>query len=230
MKIFVVIPAYNECKRIGHVLDSLTSKTDLPVIIVDDGSSDQTFKVVNDYIKKNSKKMSARFTVLKHKTNLGKGAALKTGCEAAFLMGCEAVIIMDSDGQHKSEDLYKFIQILKKGEHDIVFGSRNLSMGVPLVRFTGNKMASILVSILFGIYVSDLICGYRALTKKAYERICWQSTGYGVETEMVIRTGRAGLRRCEVPVETVYHDKFKGVTVLDALGILLNVLKWRFSR
>lgn len=219
MKIYVVIPAHNEGEKIGAVLDELI-KWRLPIIVVDDGSKDQTFQEA----------LKRKIIVLKHKVNLGKGAALTTGCDAAFLRGAEAIIMMDSDGQHKAGDLPKFIKALESKKYSIIFGSRNSSYGVPLIRFLGNKVSSVLVSLLFGIYLSDLICGYRAFTKEAYKKIKWQSRGYGVETEMVIRTGKHKLSRCEVPVETIYYDKFKGVTILDAIYILINVFKWRLTK
>ncbi len=218
MKITIVIPAFNEEKRIGEVLKDL-KKTKLPVIVVDDGSKDKTFEIAKNL----------GVIALRHKVNLGKGAALKTGCEAAFSMGAEAVILMDSDGQHKVEDLPHFIDALEKDKFDVVFGSRNLSYGVPLVRYVGNKVASILISLLFGVYISDLVCGYRGLTKKAYEKMSWESTGYGVETEMAIKTGKYGLKHCEVLVQTVYYDNVKGVTILDAFNILFDVIRWRIK-
>lgn len=221
MKIVIVIPAFNESRRIGNVLDDIKSiNPNLPIIVVDDGSNDSTYKTAQKY----------RVSVLRHKINLGKGAALKTGSEAAILNGADAIIMMDSDGQHKASDLPKFIDALEKEECDIVFGSRNLKFGVPLIRFIGNKLASVLINILFGIYISDLICGYRAYTKEAFRRLNWESMGYGLETEMVIKTGINKLKYCEVDVETVYYDKFKGVTILDAFGVLLNVIKWRMIK
>ena len=219
MKIFIVVPAFNEARRIGEVLSGL-EKTKLPVVVIDDGSSDRTFEIVKKY----------KVTALRHKINLGKGSAMKTGAEAAFSMGADAVIFMDSDGQHKIEDLPQFTKALKTGKYDIVFGSRNLGMGMPLERYIGNKLASVLVNVLFGIYVSDLISGYRALTRKAFEKINWESTGYGVETEMVVKCARLGLKHCEVPVATVYYDKFKGVSVIDAIGIFFDVFRWRITK
>ena len=219
MKIFIVVPAFNEAKRIGRVLSGL-EKTKLPVVVVDDGSKDKTFEIVKRHI----------VIAFRHRVNLGKGAALKTGCEAAFSMAADAVIFMDSDGQHKVDDLPKFIKALKTGKYDIVFGSRNLSLGVPLERYMGNKLASVLVNLLFGIYVSDLISGFRAITKKAFDKIDWESTGYGVETEIVVRCGKLGLKHCEVPVATVYYDKFKGVSVIDAMGIFFDVFRWRITK
>jgi glycosyltransferase involved in cell wall biosynthesis len=142
MKIFIVIPAFNESKRIGLVLNDLV-KINLPIIVVDDGSSDKTYQVASGY-----KEQLKNLLVLRHKINLGKGAALKTGCQAAILKGAEAFIIMDSDGQHKVSDIYKFIETLNSEKYDVVFGSRNLSLGAPLVRFIGNKLASVLIIII----------------------------------------------------------------------------------
>lgn len=219
MRIFIVIPAFNESKRIEQVLEDIKD-TGFPVIVVDDGSTDFTFE--------KAKKHNVK--VLRHKINLGKGAAIKTGCEAAFSMGADAIIMMDSDGQHKAEDLPKFAEKIQSGKFDVVFGSRNMNLGVPLVRFLGNKFASVLITLLFKTYVSDLICGYRAVTKKAYIQMELKSSDYGIETEMVIKTAKLKLRYCEIPVKTLYYDKFKGVTILDAFGVLLNVIKWRILK
>lgn len=216
MKITLVVPAYNEEKRIHGFLTGLV-KTTLPIILVDDGSKDRTVDIAQKH----------HVHVYKHRVNLGKGAAIKTGCDAAFALGADAVIMMDSDGQHNIDDLQKFIKALKTNKYDIVYGSRNMGMGVPVIRFTGNKIASVLVRILFGTYVSDLLCGYRAFTKTAYPKLAWQSTGYEIETEMVINAAKNRLRYCEVPVETIYYEKFKGVTIFDGVNIFMNIFLWR---
>jgi len=216
--IFIIIPAYNEEKRIGKVLRGL-KKYNLPTIVVDDGSRDRTSKIA---------KKGATIT-LRRRVNLGssKGAALKTGIEYAFELGAKAVILMDSDGQHKASDLPKFIKALDEG-YELVVGTRNFSMGVPLIRFLGNKIASVIVNLL-GVYFSDIPCGYRALTKKAYKELKWESLGYGVETEMLVRLSKTNLKYCEVPVEIVYYDKVKGVTVVDAIGIMFDVIRWKLN-
>lgn len=217
MKIYIVVPAYNEEKRIGKVLGELRTQK-LPVIVVDDGSKDNTFKEAS----------KSKYLILQHRVNLGKGAAMKTGAMAAFKLGADAVIFMDSDGQHEIEDLPNFIRSLDN-KFDIVFGSRNLGLKMPFVRFIGNKAASVFINLLFGIYVSDLVCGFRAISKRGFNKIVWESTGYGVETEMVIRTARSGLKHCEVPVKTVYYDQYKGVSIMDAFDILFSVLRWRIK-
>ena len=219
MKTFIVIPAFNESKRIEQVLEDVKN-AGLQTIVVDDGSKDSTSEKVKKF----------NVTLLRHKINLGKGAALMTGCESAISMGADAIIMMDADGQHKAADLPKFIGKIQSGRFDIVFGSRSMNLGIPLVRFLGNKFASVLISLLFGVYISDLISGYRVVTKKAYTQMKLKSSDYGIETEMVIETSKLKLRYCEIPIETIYYDKFKGVTLLDAFGILFNVIKWRISK
>lgn len=218
MKISVVIPAFNEQKNIEDTLKTLT-RLKLPVIIVDDGSEDDTYKKARKF----------KALMLKHKINLGKGSALKTGCEAAFKKGAEGVVIMDADGQHNPNDLPKFLNALGEGKYDIVFGSRNYDSETPLIRFIGNKIASAVISVLFGIHLSDAICGFRAFTKKAYKKMDCESQGYGIEAEMVIKTAKNNLKYKEVSVDALYHDKSKGVTILDAFFILLDVLRWRLS-
>lgn len=220
MKIFLVIPLYNEEKHIVDVIKGV-AKYDLPIVVVDDGSMDSSKLKVQS-----SKLRDVIF--LSHKVNLGKGAAMKTGAEYAFSKGADAVIFMDSDGQHAASDLPKFVKALNE-KCDLVFGSRNLKLDIPFVRYIGNKVASVFVNLLFGIYVSDLVCGFRALTKNGYKKIEWESTGYGVETEMVVRSAKSGLKYCEIPVETIYHDRVKGVTLLDAFGIFFSVIKWRLG-
>ncbi len=223
MKIFIVIPVFNEENYIRSVIKKI-KRQKLPVIVIDDGSTDLTLLKLRGV----SKTVGCSIEVLSHNINLGKGAAMKTGAEAAFLQGADAVIFMDSDGQHDIGDLPKFVKKLNEG-YEVVYGSRNMQMGVPLVRYLGNKTVSLLISFLFGIYVSDILCGYRATTNKAYDKIKWESAEYAVETEMVIRTAKNKLKYCEVPVATLYLDVFKGVSLMDAIGILFDILRWRIK-
>jgi glycosyltransferase involved in cell wall biosynthesis len=216
MKIFVVVPAHNEAKRIGQVLSDL-KKTKLTVIVVDDGSEDKTVQVAGKY----------KVIIVRHEINLGKGAAMKTGAMAAFKMGADAVIFIDSDGQHKIGETYLFTEALKKNRVDVVIGVRDLTK-IPFVRRVGNSVSSLMVYILFGIRVLDLLCGYRAITKKGFNKINWISNGYSVETEMVAMTGKYSIKHCEVPVSTVYYDKFKGLSPLEGLAIIVDVIRWRF--
>lgn len=218
MKISIITPVYNEKKYLPKLIKEI-GKFKLPLIIVDDGSTDGGFDdMPND-----------NYVVLTHKVNLGKGAAMKTGAEYAFKKGADAVIFIDSDGQHNVSEIRKFIQRHNSGHYDLVLGSRKYDHAVPFVRYMGNKVASFIIRTLYNIHVTDSICGYRGLTKKGYKNIEWESAGYGVEIEMLVRAAKTKTTYCEVSVETIYHDDVKGVSVLDAFGILLSIIRWRLT-
>lgn len=214
---FVVIPVCNEGKNIVKVIESV-KKITKNIIVVDDGSNDQTFSLVK----------KTKVLVLKHSVNLGKGAALKTGCQAAFKLGADFVVIMDGDGQHDANDLPLFLEAMNKTDNDLVLGVREMSFGVPLERFIGIKIASFLINLLFGIYIVDPISGFRAFNKKFFKKVGWESYGYEVETEMLIKAAINKLKIKEIMIKTIYLDKYKGVTVLDSFKVFLNLIKWRF--
>lgn len=218
MKIYVVVPAYNESRFIGRFLAKLTVNTK-NIIVVDDGSRDDTTKIAKQ----------SGITVLTHMTNLGKGAALKTGCEYAFKkMGADAVIIMDGDDQHEVEDISKFKHALKD-RAEIVLGVRAMDSRMPLARLLGNRGMSILINLLFGRYIADIPSGFKAMTKRAYNKVHWQSSGYEVETEIAVRLAKSKLSYVEVPINTVYHDKDYGFNLLDAFAILIKIPFWIWS-
>jgi glycosyltransferase involved in cell wall biosynthesis len=218
MKICIIIPLFNEKAYVFKLLREV-KKSKMSIVVVDDGSLDFTKNLSTE----------AKLTLLIHPINLGKGAAMKTGAEYAFNNKYDAAIFMDADGQHSAKSLNSFKAKLESGNYDVVFGSRNLKKGMPAVRYLGNRIASIVIKVLFGVYISDPLCGYRAITKTGYKKIKWESAGYGVELEMLARTAKAGLNFAEVAVETIYHDRHKGVSILDAFGVLLDVIKWRIT-
>lgn len=218
MKKIVVVPAFNEGPRIKDVLARIEDFVD-QVVVVDDGSTDKTAEI--------AKQVSNKICVLKHRMNLGKGASLKTGCLAALKLGADVIVIMDADGQHKPEDIPRFIKEIEEKGVDIVFGSRKIGKGMPLMMMLGNKFLSIITNILFKIYISDTQSGFRAFKATVFDKIKWNSTRYSVETEMIVRTGKNKLKFDEIEIQTIYHDKYKGTTVFDGLRIFFNLLIWR---
>ncbi len=218
MKSVAVIPAFNEGKRIAPIIKVAAAYVD-EIIIVDDGSTDNTAHVISSFGKD--------IKYLRHRINLGKGAALKTGCEAGIKLGADIIVLMDGDGQHKPEDIPRFIETVeKKGAH-IVFGSRKIGKDMPLVMMLGNKFLSLATSILFRIYISDTQSGFRAIRSEAYKKIKWNSSRYAVETEMIVNAGKHKLPHAEIAIDTIYTDRYKGTTIIDGIRIFFNMLMWR---
>lgn len=212
----IIIPAYNEEYYLPDLLERLKTYKK-QAIIVDDGSTDKTF----DIACKNG------FTVLHHLVNLGKGAALKTGCEFVLKKGGEYIIFMDADSQHCVDDMGNFIRALEKNQ--FVIGQRRINLDIPLIRFLGNKLTSFFFNLLFRAHIEDPLSGFRAFKTDIYSRIRWESSGYEVEVEMLVRAIKNKVKITKIPIETIYIDRYKGVTILSAYKILFSMLKWRLN-
>lgn len=218
MKIFVIIPGYNEEQYLDDVLRQVLAITP-NVIYVDDGSKDQSPQIAKRHA----------VHILRHETNLGKGAALRTGCDYAFhMLGADAVVFLDADGQHNPRELRKFFSELQAGA-ELVFGVRKFSSTMPLMRLIGNRFASIALNILFGYYIPDIPSGYKAITSKRYELLHWLSNGYEVEAEIATKAAKHKLPFRIIEIDTIYHDTDKGMTALDGLHISQCMLKWRLT-
>ena len=210
----VIIPAYNEGKTIFGVTTK-TKKFVQNIIVVDDGSLDNTA----------AEAARAGAVVLRHKVNLGKGAALKTGCDYAVQQGAQNIITMDADGQHDPKEIPLFRAALE--QHDIAFGSRKTPKSMPQVFKLGNKVITRTLQLLYGVIVEDSQCGYRSFRAAAYPHIRWDATDYYVETEMAIRAGKKKMKHTIVPIETIYADKYKGTTIFDGIAIVAKMVGWR---
>lgn len=214
---WVIVPAFNETKTLAAVLQKL-NKQHVQYVVVDDGSNDNTYELAKKYAQH----------ALQHKINLGKGAALKTGCEYAFTrLNADGVIFFDADDQHEVGELSLFVSALQ--EHDVVFGVRSFDENMPLIRIMFNRLASVFLMILFGRYIPDIPSGYKALTKKAYKKVQWNSTDYAVEMEIAARVAKEKLDFVTVPIATIYHELDRGMTFIDTLRILLRAISWRIS-
>ncbi len=215
--VFVVIAAYNEENHVGTVINDV-KKFCKNIIVVDDGSNDKTYQIAK----------SKGIIALKHVINLGKGAAVKTGCDFALKKGADALILIDADGQHEPKEIPRFLKALKN--KDIVFGYRELTKKMPFILRFGNQFINSFTKILYNIEIKDTQCGYRALTAKAYKKVRWNSTGYPMESEMIANAGKNKLKYAEIPIRTIYSDKYKGTTVIDGIKIVFNMIMWRLKR
>lgn len=216
--IFVIIPGLNEQKYISKVLKKV-SKVTKNIIVVDDGSTDKMAQLAKKYTPH----------VLTHAINLGKGAALKTGCEYAFtVMKAQGVIFMDSDDQHHPKHLEQFESLLHQ-KHQVVFGVRAFDSRMPLFRIILNRLASVLILFLFGDYIPDIPSGYKAMTKAAYKKLHWNAADYSVEMEIAAKTAKYHIKYATIPIETIYHDLERGMTILDTMRMMTKIVSWKIS-
>jgi glycosyltransferase involved in cell wall biosynthesis len=214
---FAVIAAKNEEANIFEVVNEARRYVN-KVIVVDDGSTDRT----------KDKAEKAGAIVLEHLVNLGKGAAIKTGCEYAISKGANLIVLLDADGQHEPKDIPKFLQKLEN--YDIVFGIRQINKKMPLIFRLGNKSLNNISSLLFGINIPDSQCGFRAFKAEVYRKIKWKSSNYSMESEMIANVGRKKLKYSFVNISTIYSDNYKGTTIIDGVKIAINMLWFKVSR
>ena len=170
--VYIVVPAYNEAPVIGYVLDEIKKAGYQNIIVVDDGSKDDTF------IKAQEKGAIA----LRHFLNRGKGAAIKTGLEAAKILQAGSVVTFDGDGQHDPQDIGKALELLHK--FDVVLGKRDFSeKHIPFYKKVGNFFGNIITWLVYGLRVSDSQSGMRAYSKKAIQAIDTVSDRYEYDSE-----------------------------------------------
>lgn len=216
MKTLIVIPAYNEELTIGSVVALAKKYGD--VLVVDDGSLDRTSEIARE----------AGAVVIRHERNMGKGCALRTAFEYALSKEYDIVVTIDADGQHNPDEIPLLLDPITKGEADLVIGSRYLNGSkkeIPLYRRFGlwvlNKSTKVAASVDV-----DSQSGFRAMNRKALERLDLNSDGYSIETDMVVKASERGIRLMEVPISVRYDvpRKHKKNPLTHGLGVLASIV------
>ncbi|MDP2981016.1 MAG: glycosyltransferase family 2 protein [Candidatus Omnitrophota bacterium] len=195
--IFIVIPTHNEAKTIGPIVGAL-DKRGFRVIVVDDGSGDNTIVEAN--------KFGAE--IIAYAKNAGKGRSVREGLEYALENNCEAVITMDGDGQHSIDDIDKFIDEYKKSGADLILGNRlHNPRKMPFVRRCTNFIMSFIISLLIIEKIEDSQCGYRLISRKGIEKMNLNTTKYEIESEMLVEAKRRGLKMSSVNIDSIYEGE-----------------------
>ncbi len=202
MKVFVVIPAYNEAEKIGPVVrDIFSLYPDFNIVVVDDGSSDKTSQVSS----------SSGVTVLRHELNRGQGAALETGNSYSLLKGAEAIIHFDADGQFDPREIGKLLQPVIQGKVEIVLGSRFLGQqesNIPWSKKYFILPIARVVNFLFtGLWLSDAHNGFRVLSRRAAKTMPIKQDRMAHASEILAQIKNKKISFKEMPV-TVYYDHY----------------------
>lgn len=205
MKTFCVIPAYNEEKNIGKVIQDVKKYVD-QVVVIDDNSHDNTFREAG----------KQGVTVLRHSINRGQGAALQTGNIYSLRRGADIIVHFDADGQFLAKEIPNLTKPITEEVTDACFGSRFLTKKSDLP-FLKEKLilplAKVINRIFFGIKTTDPQNGFRALSRKVAENIEIEQDQMAHCSEILHKIHKSGFRIKEVPITVIYHEygqKFSG--------------------
>lgn len=236
MKLSIIIPVFNEEKTVSQVLKKLVqleiSDIEKEIIIVDDGSSDKTVANIKNQI---SKIKNAQ--LIQHAKNIGKGAAVRTGIEHAT---GDYIVIQDADLEYNPKDIEKLLLPIENGHARVVYGTRlrrlpNLSRDEKnplfLLHYLGNRLLSLLTSMLYGQWITDMETCYKLFPKKALEDIQLKARGFDFEPEITAKLLKKGYKILEIPIATNprgYDEGKKLNTLRDGIIALWTLLKYRF--
>jgi glycosyltransferase involved in cell wall biosynthesis len=232
----VVVPAHNEEKLIGQVLDTMPDFVDV-IIVVDDASTDQTCAIVTSY----GVRFADRLTLLHHEHNRGVGAAIITGYKQALARDIEVVAVMAGDGQMHPDDLGRVVAPVACGEADYVKGNR-LFRGeswqlIPHHRYLGNSVLSLWTKIASGYWhIADSQSGYTAISRVALQRLDLDHIyqRYGMPNDMLVKLNVANFRVRDVSVRPVYNiGESSGIRLRKVVPtiswLLLRGFCWRLK-
>jgi len=220
MKTCVVMPAYNEAKTIGDLVRAVRHYVP-DVVVINDGSSDDTQAVA----------AKSGAVVLSNKKNSGKGAALRRGFDYALRNNYDALVIMDADGQHIPQDLPAIVQAgFSSPDIGAVVGNRVANpQNMPVPRFLTNVLMSLVVSMICKQTIPDSQCGFKFLKCGALKGMRLISSHYDIETEILIKVARQGLRIRSVPIRCVYAGQKSFINpVIDTWRFLVLLVRLTF--
>ncbi len=211
-----LIPAHNEERFIGSLVLAAQEYVD-QVIVVDDGSGDQTATIAQ----------RAGAVVLRHAVNQGKAGAINTAFQYMRQLRPAAVVMLDGDGQHCADDIPTVLAPVLAGDADIVVGSRFLDVrsDIPAYRQVGQHGLTLLTNLASGVSISDSQSGYRAFSPDAIEALTFGQGGFSLESEMQFLAGEHRLRVAEVPVKVVYAEPAKRNPVSHGMQVVNAILR-----
>jgi len=214
----VLIPACNAQATIAPLVSQLKGKN-LDVVVVDDGSQDETAEIGR----------SSGAKIIEHPKNLGKGKALRTGFEYILRSGYDGVITLDADGQHNPSFIPLFLEEARGA--DLIIGSRmKARRGMPWPRVLSNRLTSAVVSALTHTRVEDSQCGYRLVKREVLEKVKLCTSRFQTESELLIKGAKAGFRIGWVPISTLYQGEGSLISpILDTfrfMALALRALFW----
>ena len=214
----VVIPAFNAAETVADIVRRVKGQG-LPVLVVDDGSSDQTASLA----------AAEGAIVISHLRNQGKGSALRTGFNYALRSSYDGVVTMDSDGQHDPGDIRRLIEAGERQHAGIVVGNRmaNGPAMMPRGRRWANQVMSRIVSSLSRQDIPDSQCGFRLIRKEVLDSVPLSAKAFDIETEVLLAAAKRRWKTISVPVQTIYARQRSHIRpVRDGWRFLRMVIRY----
>ena len=224
LKLSVIIPCYNEAGHITKVLDAVKA-VDMPkeIIVVDDGSTDHTADVVEEY------NQDGAISLHLSPNNFGKGAAIRTGLR--YVTG-DIVIIQDADLEYDPQQYPQIIQPIVDGKADVVYGSRFAGkiVGMRLPNRIANYILTWFANILFKANITDEATCYKAFRSDIIKSVPLKCTRFEFCPEVTAKICKRGIRITEVPIEYVGRNVAEGKKIrwTDAFVAIWTLIKYRF--
>jgi glycosyltransferase involved in cell wall biosynthesis len=227
LKLSIVIPVYNEKHFLGTLLERVMEvdyEGEFEVIAVDDGSSDGSAEELE--------RVAARYNnirCLKHERNRGKGAALRTGFQA---VSGDIIIVQDADLEYDPKEIPKVLGPIRKGDADVVFGSRFLSAGPHRVLYfwhsVGNNFLTLLSNLFTNLNLTDMEVCYKAMRREVLNSFTLKEDRFGIEPEITAKVARGGWRIYEVPISYYgrTYTEGKKITWKDGWRALWSIVKY----
>lgn len=198
-RVAAVIPAYNPGPILGLVAASAGRELGADAVyVIDDGATDGSISCARE----------AGVHVVVHPVNRGKGAALRTGFEAALAAGADWVFTLDADGQHDPRDMGGFLAAAARGRCQLLVGNRMAdTSSMPWLRRFANRATSAVVSLLAGQRIADSQSGYRLIAAPVLAALDLRYDRFEAESEILVKAARAGFRIGGVPIRTIYGEE-----------------------
>jgi glycosyltransferase involved in cell wall biosynthesis len=211
MKPLIIIPTFNSVDSLFKLIPE--AKAHIPnILVVDDGSNDSTSELIE----------TLGVNYLRHPTNRGKGAALKTGFAFALNEGFNLIITLDADGQHNPKYIPAFLKAYNDTGNDFIIGSRiREKADMPPDRRFSNWTTSHLLSLLMRANIEDLQCGYRLHSRNLLESVHLESDHFELETEIVIKAIQLGMVPHFIPIKVEY-----AIATSSRMNRLTDTLRW----
>lgn len=237
-KLSVVIPVFNERKTIGTIINRvLAEETPKEIIIVDDGSTDGTWEIIQNSIRQQADKIqnfNSKLKVLKNEKNTGKGAAVRKGIDNAT---GDVLIIQDADLEYDPKYYKQLLTPITSGKTKVVYGSRLKTMKLAFwgkektpmpLHYLANLFLSFLTNILYGSNLTDMETGYKMMTKEVYKSLDLKSNRFEIEPEITGKIANLGYQILEIPIETKPRDYRHGkkIKARDALTAVNTLFKY----